>query len=252
MAFAESPGWYVISLRPQSGHESLRRAAAAQGAGLIALSPWRIQPRTDEPARHALRTALAASRVVFTSPAAVKAAADLLPLRRIAAQEWIAVGGGTARALRRGGIEEMVSPSRMDSEGLLALPALQEVSGHTVALITAPGGRDTLSHTLIQRGAHLLRADVYAREPVRLSARSVHKLLTLQVPAVVLISSQGALRQVLETAPASAAKALRALPAVAASARLQEMARQEGFDEPFLSEGPLPAQLIAAASRCFR
>ena len=252
MAFAESPGWYVISLRPQGGHESLRRAAAAQGAGLIALSPWRIQPRTDEPARQALRTALAASRVVFTSPAAVKATAALLPLRRIAAQEWIAVGGGTARALRRVGIEEVVSPSRMDSEGLLALPALQEVSGHTVALITAPGGRDALSRTLTQRGAHLLRADVYAREPVRLSARSLHKLLTLEVPAVVLISSQGALRQVLETAPASAAKALRALPAVAASVRLQEMARQAGFAEPFLSEGPLPAQLIAAASRCFR
>ena len=252
MAFAESPGWYVISLRPQGGHESLRRAAAAHGAGLIALSPWRIQPRTDEPARQALRTALAASRVVFTSPAAVKAAAVLLPLRRIAAQEWIAVGSGTARALGRVGIEGVVSPSRMDSEGLLALPALQEVSGHTVGLITAPGGRDTLSRTLIQRAAHLLRADVYAREPVRLSARSVHKLLTLQVPAIVLISSQGALQQVLEAAPANAAKALRALPAVAASARLQEMARQEGFADPFLSEGPLPAQLIAAASRRFR
>ena len=252
MAFAESPGWYVISLRPQGGHESLRRAAAAQGAGLIALSPWRIQPRTDEAARQALRTALAASRVIFTSPAAVKAAAGLLPWRRTAAQGWFAVGSGTARALGRVGIEDVVSPSRMDSEGLLALPALQKVSGLTIGLITAPGGRDALSRTLIQRGAHVLRADVYAREPVRLSAKSLHKLLALQVPAVVLISSQGALRQVLETAPANAANVLRALPAVAASARLQVMARQEGFAEPFLSEGPLPAQLIAAASRRFR
>lgn len=252
MAFAESPGWYVISLRPQGGHGSLRRAAAAQGAGLITLSPWRIQARTDEPARQVLGTALAASRVVFTSPAAVKAAAALLPLRRADAQEWIAVGSGTARALVRAGIESVVSPSRMDSEGLLALSALQEVSGLTIGLITAPGGRDALSRTLIQRGADVLRADVYAREPVRLSAKSLHKLLALQVPAVVLISSQGALRQVLETAPARAANVLRALPAVAASVRLQEMARDQGFVELFLSEGPLPAQLIAAASRRFR
>lgn len=252
MAFAESPGWYVISLRPQGEHETLRRAAAAQGAGLIALSPWRIRPRTDEPARQALRTALAASRVVFTSPAAVKAAAGLLPLQRAVAREWIAVGSGTARALGRIGIEGVACPSRMDSEGLLALPALQEVSGLSVGLITAPGGRDTLSRTLMQRGARLMRADVYAREPVRLLASSMRKLLTLQVPTFVLISSQGALRQVLETAPADAAAALRSLPAVVASVRLQEMARQEGFADAFLSEGPLPSQLIAAASRRFR
>ena len=252
MAFAESPGWYVTSLRPQGGHEALRRAAAAQGAGLIALSPWRIQPRTDEPARQALGTALAASRVVFTSPAAVTAAAGLLPLRRADAQEWIAVGSGTARALGRVGIEGVVCPSRMDSEGLLALPALQEVSELPVGLVTAPGGRDALSRTLMLRGARLLRADVYAREPVRLSSSSLRKLLALQVPAVLLISSQGALRQVLETAPVNAAATLRSLPAVAASARLQEVARQEGFVDPFLSEGPLPAQMIAAASRRFR
>lgn len=252
MAFAESPGWYVISLRPQGGHEALRRAAATQGAGLIALSPWRIQPLMDEPARQALDTALAAPRVVFTSPAAVKAAAGLLPLRRADAQEWIAVGSGTAHALGRVGIEGVVCPSRMDSEGLLALPALQEVSGLPVGLVTAPGGRDALSHTLMQRGARLLRADVYAREPVRLSASSLRKLLALQVPAVLLISSQGALRQVLETVPANAAATLRSLPAVAASARLQEMARQEGFVDPFLAEGPLPTQMIAAASRRFR
>ena len=190
MAFAEPPGWYVISLRPQGGHETLRRAAAAQGAGLIALSPWRIQPRTDELAKQALRTALAASRVVFTSPAAVKAATGLLPLQRAAAQEWIAVGSGTARALGGIGIEGVVSPTRMDSEGLLALPVLQEVSGLPVGLITAPGGRDALSRTLMQRGASLLRADVYAREPVRLSARSLHKLLMVIVSCLVILCWQ--------------------------------------------------------------
>ncbi|HYM85511.1 MAG TPA: uroporphyrinogen-III synthase, partial [Pseudoxanthomonas sp.] len=55
MAFAEPPGWYVISLRPQGGHEPLRRAAAAQGARLIALSPWRLRLRSDEQVRDALR-----------------------------------------------------------------------------------------------------------------------------------------------------------------------------------------------------
>ena len=252
MAFAEPPGWYVISLRPQGGHEALRRAAAAQGAGLIALSPWRIKLRSDDQAREALHSALAASRVLFTSPAAVKAAAAVLPLAHNAGQEWIAVGSGTARALRRKGIDTVLAPTRMDSEGLLALATLQQVAGDRIGLVTAPDGRGALSKTLAQRGAQVQRADVYAREPVQLSRRALHKLSAMRAASVLLLSSEGALRQVLSSAPAEILPILHSIPVVAASQRLQEMARREGFIEVALAEGPLPMQLVAAAARRFR
>src|SRR5690606_2570216 len=74
-------GCYVISLRPVGGHGPVRRAAAAQGAHVLALSPWRIQARDDAHVRADLDAALAAARVVFTSPAAVPAAAALRPLQ---------------------------------------------------------------------------------------------------------------------------------------------------------------------------
>src|SRR5690606_29004115 len=96
-------------------------------------------------ARGSLRQALAAPRVVFTSPAAVAAAASLQPLRPRATQAWVAVGAGTAQALRRAGAGDIRSPRRMDSEGLLALPQLREVQGLDVGLVTAPGGRGVIA-----------------------------------------------------------------------------------------------------------
>ena len=252
MAFAEPPGWYVISLRPQGGHASLRRAAAAHGARLIALSPWRVTLRSDDQSRQALARALSASRLLFTSPNAVRAAAALLPLARKPDQTWIAVGGGTATALQKAGIDRVDFPSRMDSEGLLALPALKDLQGIRIGLVTAPEGREILSSALRERGAEVLRADVYAREPVALSAQALRKLRTLDAPAALALSSGGALKQLLDKAPADLLQQLRNQPVVAASARLQQLARDAGFAEVELAEGPLPTQLIAAMAGRFR
>ena len=252
MAFAEPPGWYVISLRPQGGHAALRRAAAAQGARLIALSPWRVTLRSDDRTRQVLEHALSAPRLLFTSPNAVRAAAALQPLAGEPDRIWIAVGSGTVAALRKAGIDDVVFPSRMDSEGLLALPSLTHLTGIRIGLVTAPEGREVLSPVLRERGAEVLRADVYAREPVVLSARALRKLRSLDAPAALALSSGGALRQLLDSAPADLLGQLRSQPVVAASARLQQLARDVGFAEVTLADGPLPTQLIAAMARRFR
>lgn len=253
MALTKPPGWYVISLRPRGGHESLRQAAAAHGAKLIALSPWRLEPRVDAEVREALRQAIAAPCVLFTSPTAVRAAAGLLPLQRHdAAQAWLAVGAGTARALREAGIDAVQAPTRMDAEGLLALPALQQVRGIQVGLVTAPDGREFLPPALQQRGAEVLRADVYARVPVTLGAAALRRLRALDLPAALVLSSGGALEQVLSALPQDLRERLRTLPVVAASTRLRELARARGFSDVVVAPGPLPAQLLAAISHRFR
>ncbi|MGH8062518.1 MAG: uroporphyrinogen-III synthase [Pseudoxanthomonas sp.] len=252
MAFTEPPGWYVISLRPQGEHASLRRAATAKGARLIALSPWKLRLHADDATRTALHAALDAPRVLFTSPAAVRAAAALLEFHPRADQVWIAVGSGTARALRRSGADRVQSPARMDSEGLLELPALQRLAGTDVGLVTAPEGRGLLASALRGRGARLLRADVYVREPIALSPAALRRLRALQAPAALALTSEGALRHVLAQMPADLVARLRAVPAIAASERLQRIARESGFAEVELAEGPRPRQLLAAMARRFR
>jgi uroporphyrinogen-III synthase len=51
-------GCYVISLRPAGQHATLRRAAAARGARVLALSPWTLAGRDDAETRRALDAAL--------------------------------------------------------------------------------------------------------------------------------------------------------------------------------------------------
>ena len=252
MAFAEPPGWYVISLRPQGEHAPMRRAAATQGARVIALSPWRLQLRDDDEARHDLQRALAAQRVLFTSPAAVRAALRLQAFEPRPGQHWIAVGSGTGKALTRAGIAGVVTPTRMDSEGLLALPCLQDLVGQTVALVTAPQGRDLLANTLRERGAKLLRADVYARIPVPLSATALNRLNTLDAPAGLALSSGAALERALALLPPELVQQLQAMPVAAASPRLLQAAREAGFNRVELAAGPLPRQLLAALAARFR
>jgi uroporphyrinogen-III synthase len=241
-----SRGCYVISLRPVGGHGAIRRAAAARGLRVLALSPWRIEPRDDAQTRAALRAALAADAVVFTSPPAVRAAARLQALRPRRGQAWLAVGTGTAAALRRAGVDDVASPSRMDSEGLLALPALRAIRGQRVGLVTAPGGRGALAPALVRRGAEVVRADVYARTPVAPSPRSIATLASLDAQPWLALSSGEALRHVLAVLPADAAGRLRRARVVAASARLAELALAAGFDDVRIAADARPKSLVDA------
>ena len=240
--------WYVISLRPTGQHGPVRRAAAAHGAGVLALSPWSIEPVDTPQARQSLAAALAAPVVVFTSPAAARAAAALAPLRREPGQDWLGVGAGTAGALRRAGVEGVESPERMDSEGLLAMPALQRLAGRHLGLVTAPGGRGTLVPAFEARGARVIRADVYQRVPRRVSRRQLGRLHALQTPAVLTVSSGEALQRIVADIDAAALARLRSLPAVVASDRLGALAGELGFDRVHRAASARPADLVAAAA----
>lgn len=236
----------VVSLRPVGDHAAMRRAA--RGLRVVALSPWRIAVRDDADTRRALRDALAAEKIIATSPAAVRAAATLAPLRVRRGQAWYAIGTATAAALRRAGVGEVCAPERMDSEGLLALPALQDPAGCRIGLLTAPGGRDRLAPALAARGAQVLRADVYARVPTTPGAAVLARLRAIDGPLVLPVSSAEALQRILATVPDDIAARLRAARVIAASARLAALARDAGCHDVRVATGPRPAQLLAAVA----
>jgi uroporphyrinogen-III synthase len=222
--------------------------AAARGARLLALSPWRLALHDDPTARAGLRAALAAERVLVTSPAAVRAACALQPLRRRRGQSWFAVGAGTAATLRRAGIDDVAAPARMDSEGLLALPGLHGVRGSTIGLISAPGGRGRIVPALQRRGARVLRADVYERMPIAPSPRAVAALRALAAPAWLLLSSGEALAHLLDALPGDAVAALRRARVAAASERLARLARGHGFRRIVTATSARPRDLLDAAA----
>lgn len=241
-------GWTLISLRPQGQQAALRRAAAGLGGATVALPPWRLQRLQGAPVLRQLQRALNCDRVVFTSPAAVAAAAALVPLAASQRSPWLTVGEGTARALHAHGIAEVHAPQRMDSEGLLALPVLAGVQGLQIGLVTAPGGRGLIATQLHDAGARIVRADVYQRLPLRLQRRALARLARSAAPWLLSISSGEALARFWQQLPAQWQQRLRAQAvALVASDRLGEQARALGLSRIVRSAGPTPAQMMAAA-----
>ncbi|HEY8585836.1 MAG TPA: uroporphyrinogen-III synthase [Rhodanobacter sp.] len=239
-------GRTVVITRPVGTASALaRRVRALRGVPL--LLPGLALRRAADPvaAGAALGAALGDQIIVFTSPAAVRHAAALRPLRTAATV--LAVGQGTARALRCHGVAAPQAPRQQDSEGLLQLPVLQALRGCRVALIGAPGGRGVLREQLAARGARLRELHVYHRVPPRLNRRHVDALLQLPASAQILLSSAEALHNLQQQLPTAAWTRLCTATAVASSERLAAAARAAGFRHIVTAASALSADLLAAA-----
>ena len=239
-------GWFVVSLRPVGQHRRLLRAAEALGADGLSLPGLRLAAREDTPTRVALDASLRCSRVVFTSPAAVRFSIRLRTLQTHPHQRVFALGEATHAALHRAGIVDVLIPRQATSESLLELPELAALSGEQIGIVTAPGGRGLLDHALRERGATLAIAEVYAREPARLNRAHAQRLLEAQGQGAVCITSAEALRNVLAALPDAARATLRRCMAVVSSARLDAIARDAGFQAIVRADAPTPRSLLAA------
>jgi len=241
-------GRCVVITRPVGSATSLVRQVRAAGGVPVVLPGMALRGAADAGvARAALLAALGDELLVFTSPTAVRFAARLAPLCTSAAV--LAVGQGTARALRRHGVGAPLVPRRQDSEGLLGHPALGSVRDRRVALIGAPGGRGVLGRELTARGAHLREVHVYRRVPARLDRRHVAALLGLRPSARVLLSSAEALHNLHGQLPPPARARWLAATAVVSSDRLAAAAHAAGFARVVVAASALSTDLLEAALR---
>jgi uroporphyrinogen-III synthase len=250
--FAERPdlrGWSVIALRTADQNAALRRTVVATGAGFIGLPALRLGPAAEpDRAGRELAAALHCQQCIFTSPAAVRFAARLRPLRDYQGLA-LAVGRGTARALARAGVGRIEEPDAgMHSEGLLALPALNPPAPQ-VGLVTAPGGRGVIAESLASRGVMLQVAHVYRRSAGRIEPRHVAALLAAGPRLALLLSSAEALSHTLAQLPADAIGRLSDALVVASSERLLDVAGRSGLRRRLLAASPRPLDLLAAIGR---
>ena len=103
---------------------------------------------------------------VFISANAVNKALALVRARRSwpAGLRVATVGRASERALRSHGFDTVIVPAQgADSEALLALPELQDVSGKRAVIFRGAGGRELLAQTLMARGANIEYAECYRR-----------------------------------------------------------------------------------------
>lgn len=240
---ADLQGWTILSLRPSGEHAPLRRAAARHGARVLALSPLALRPLAGN---DALERALAADRIVFSSPAAVRFAGTQHALTPSPERVVLAVGAGTAAALARRGITAVHPRQQMTSEGLLALPEMQHLESHSVGLITAPGGRGVLAQSLRRRARQLHVAEVYQRVARTIRADTWVALAQIKTPLAMMVSSGEALDSVLEQCPQSAHNALYSALVITASARLHRHPGLAGFKRVVIAASARPSAMLDA------
>ncbi len=242
-------GVRVVITRPAGQGRGLARRARALGGDPLLLPGLSLRAIADPAcARMALEQARDGALMIFTSPAAVRFAAGLALLRGKA--RVAAVGRGTARALQRHGVREVLVPqSEQNSTGLLAHPALSQVRGLAVAVVGADGGRGVLQRQLRERGARVCDVHVYRRMPARLDRRHRQALARLHPPACVLLSSAAALQSLQAALSGADWGRLTACVAVVSSRRLERVAREAGFERRALARSALAADLLDQAVR---
>src|SRR3954470_18257221 len=89
-------------------------------------------------------------RAIFVSPNAVHKAMTLIAARRVlpGGLTYAAVGSGSVRELQKFRVTEVIAPARVDSEALLALPAMSDVAGKRMVVFRGNGGREALGEAL--------------------------------------------------------------------------------------------------------
>ena len=159
------------------------------------------------------------------------------------------VGQGSAKALRELGIAEVIAPAeRFDSEGLLALPELQNVAGWRVLILRGDGGRELLGDTLRARGATVEYAACYRRSKPQ---QDITALLDAVPDALTVTSSEalGYLWQMLDDAQRDQ---LCGIPLFVPHQRIADLAQRQGWRQVRLADAGddgLLSALIAWAQR---
>jgi uroporphyrinogen-III synthase len=185
-------GLGVLVTRPELQAMPLCRLLEAQGAITTRLPAIDIRPSGD---RDAVRASVGDlgnfDVVIFLSANAVRYGAALLEQRRDL--NLAAVGPATLRALNQAGYRVSIVPSAgFDSEGLLAHPRLQKLTGQRVLIIRGVGGRELLEQGLEERGAAITACAVYERHrsiPDEASLTAVGQLLASGALHVVTATS---------------------------------------------------------------
>ncbi len=185
-------GLKVLVTRPEAQASALLRAISTHGGEakyfpLLEIKPVAVMPPVLENLAHY-------QLIIFVSRNAVKYAWDFLQTNAVANVETglpatlkvAAMGRGTADELitRHQAVDFMPVDS-FDSEGLLALDALQSIQGSRILIVRGQSGREHLATVLHQRGAAVEYAEVYQR----LKTKRVLTNEEADVDAIVVSSS---------------------------------------------------------------
>ncbi|MGH8763010.1 MAG: uroporphyrinogen-III synthase [Nitrosospira sp.] len=175
---------------------------------------------------------------IFISPNAVNKTMSLICAKRTWPPKLkvAAVGQGTARELRRFGVDEVIAPTlRFDSEGLLDMDELQQVDSKRIVIFRGDNGRELLGEELLKRGATLEYAECYRRvKPNTDTAPLLSAWASNEMNAITITSSEG-LRNLCDMVGESGQAWLKKTPLFVSHERIARNAKKIGLTQVILT-----------------
>jgi uroporphyrinogen-III synthase len=182
-----------LLLRPQSKCQASVRAFESQN--LPAVACGLIDTKIDQNQIALLPNKIVAlessdENQVYIIVTSTVAAEQCVLLKELwpASVQFFAVGASTGAILQHAGLKVIV-PTEARSEGLLALPELQQLNNKLVVIMKGFGGRELLFDSLTARGANVEEWEVYKR--VKLSSpKSTQDWRERQIRCIIATSGE--------------------------------------------------------------
>lgn len=244
-------GARVLVTRPAAQAQRLAELIEQAGGEAVRFPALEIAPPRDTTALGRVLADIArAEFAIFISPNAVvhglahlKARGGLPPRLAVAA-----IGRGTTKALTDAGVTNVISPTEgSDSEALLALPQLNDVTGKRIVIFRGEGGRELLGDTLRARGAEVVYAECYRRMRPTTDAAPLNAQITAGGLDIVTVTSVETLRNLYDMLDAPVRARLCRLPIVVVGSRQAEACRALGWTrEPVVARDASDEAILAA------
>ncbi len=243
----------IVITRPREHAVALADLIRAAGGDPVLFPTLEILPPDDPAAAAGVIARLSSFQLaIFVSPtAATRGCAMLSASAWPAGLRVAALGAGTARALVRLGLRDVISPpGEADSEALAALPELQDLRDRAVVIFRGQGGREWLGARLEARGARVEYAECYRRaRPAADAGGLLARWQSGGIEAVSITSTEGLENFTAMLGPTGKGY-LCASPVFVPHPRIAAAARELGVRQVLVT-GPGDDQTVAEMSAFF-
>jgi len=146
----------------------------------------------------------------------------------------------------------IVPAGRFDSEALLALPELKQVTGSKIVIFRGEGGRELLGDTLKSRGAKIEYAECYRRTRPSADVTPLLQRWARDEIDIVSLTSVDGLHNLFDMLGPTGQQRLSRTPIIVVSTRMAEICRELGFKTEPLVAAQASDEAILEAIKTWR
>lgn len=150
--------------------------------------------------------------------------------------QYFTVGQRTAQYFASQSERAIYYPiAQENSEGLLALPAMQQLAGKQILILRGNGGREYFSEQATERGAKVEAIECYRRVPISYNNEEQTSICKRSGVDTLVATSLDILYALIEFVPENEQNWLKSCRLVTVSSRIAEAAKQQGWQKILLS-----------------